>query len=150
MVAVLPHAKVELVFPRMSEGRVADVVNEGQRFGKIGIEVEGSCNSAGDLRNLERVGEAIAKMVGVARGEDLRFGFEAAKGSRMNYAVAVARIIIAIRVGWFGIPASAGARHVHGVRRERCRGHGVLRTCQEAARVLVPLVVRSVFQGIRT
>ena len=41
-------------------------------------------------------------MVGIARGEDLRFGFEAAKGARVNDAVAVAGVGGAIGMVGFG------------------------------------------------
>ena len=43
--------------------------------------------------DFERVRQAVAKMVGIARGEDLGFGFQAAKSARVNDAVAVTRDI---------------------------------------------------------
>ena len=113
--AVLAHAEVELLFAGVAEGRVADVVRQGQRFGKIGIQMQSAGNGAGHLRDFESVGEAIAKMIGVARGEDLRFGFEAAEGAGMNDAVAVARVVVAIGMLRLGVTAAAGAAHVHGV-----------------------------------
>ena len=57
-------------------------------------------------------------MVGIARGEDLRFGFQAAKGARVNYAVAVAGIGGAIGMVGFRVTAAAGIGDVHGIRSE--------------------------------
>src|SRR5205085_10859820 len=63
--------------------------------------------------------QAIAKMIGIACGEDLRFGFEAAKGTAMNDAVAVPRIGAAVGMLWLRKTAPAGFFHVHGPRSRR-------------------------------
>src|SRR5579863_903991 len=84
------HELIQFAFAGMTEGWVADVVNQSQSFGKFAIEAECGGNGARDLRDLESVGEAIAEMVGVARSEDLGLGFQAAKGPRMDDAVAIA------------------------------------------------------------
>src|ERR1700679_3669376 len=55
-------------------------------------------NGAGHLRDFEGVREAITEMIGVARGEDLRLGFEAAESAGVDDAVAVAGVIVAIGV----------------------------------------------------
>src|SRR5215831_19672583 len=68
--------------------------------------------------------EAISEMIGEARGEDLRFGFEAAKGTGMDDAVAVARVVVTIRMRRFGKTTAAGLPHVHGIRSERRVRHG--------------------------
>ncbi len=72
-------------------------------------------DGAGHLRDFESVGETIAEVIGVARGEDLRFGFEAAEGAGMDHAVAVARVIVAIGMLRLREAAAARAAHVHGV-----------------------------------
>jgi hypothetical protein len=54
------------------------------------------------------VREAIAKVIGKARGEDLRFGFQAAKSPGMNDAVAVARKLTAIGVRRFREASAKG------------------------------------------
>ena len=46
-------------------------------------------------------------MIGVADREDLRLGFEAAEGARMNDAVAIARVFAAVGMRWFRIAAAA-------------------------------------------
>lgn len=54
-------------------------------------------------------------MVGIAAGKNLGLGFETAKGTRVDDAVAVALKVIAIGMGWLGITASAGLFRVHRV-----------------------------------
>ena len=60
-----------------------------------------SCAAIGarDLRNFNGVREPVAKMVGVAAGENLGLGFQPAKRPRMDYPVAVALKIVAIGMG---------------------------------------------------
>ncbi len=94
--SMLAHGGVESFFSGVAEGRVADVVDQREGLGEIDVEAEGSGDGAGDLRDFERVGEAVAEVVGVAAGEDLRFGFEAAEGAGMDDAVAVALEVVAV------------------------------------------------------
>jgi hypothetical protein len=54
-------------------------------------------------------------LVGVAAGEDLRFGFEAAEGAGVNDAIAVALEVVAVGVRGFGEAASAGVGEGHRV-----------------------------------
>ena len=94
---------------------MADVVDEGESFGEIDVEVEGSGDGARDLRDFEGVGEAVAEVVGVAAGEDLRLGFETAKGAGVDDAVAVALKVVAVGMRRLGEAASAGVFDVHRV-----------------------------------
>ena len=89
--AMLAHAFVELLFSGVAEGRVADVVNQSESLGKIGVDSQRARHRARDLRHFQRVREPVAKMVGETHGEDLRLRFEPAKRARVNHAVAVAR-----------------------------------------------------------
>src|SRR5258708_31411562 len=57
--------------------------------------------------------QAIAEMVGIAAGENLRLGFQAAKGAGMNNAVAVTRVGTAVRMGRLGIAPAAGVFLAH-------------------------------------
>ena len=93
---MLAHALIELVFTGMAKRRMADVVHQRERFGEIGIQLERPGHGARNLRHFKRVRQAIAEMIGKARGEDLRLRFEAAESARMDDAVAVARVIVAI------------------------------------------------------
>jgi hypothetical protein len=61
------------------------------------------------------VGEPVAKVVGVAAGEDLRLGFEAAEGASMNDAIAIALKVVAVGMRGLRKAASAGAFDVHRV-----------------------------------
>src|ERR1017187_8218093 len=56
--SVLAHSSVESFFSGVAEGRVADVVDEREGFGEIDVEVEGSGDGAGDLRDFEGVGRS--------------------------------------------------------------------------------------------
>ncbi len=88
--AVTLQAAVEGALAGVAEGRVADVVDEGEGFGEIFVEVQGGGDGAGDLRDLDGVGEARAEVVGGAGGEDLRLAGEAAEGAGLDDALAVA------------------------------------------------------------
>jgi len=101
------HEFVEFLFAGVAERGMADIVDKSERLGKVRVEAEGRGNCASDLRNFQSVGEPIAKVIGVTNGEHLRLGFEAAEGTRMNDAVAVARVFGTVRMRWFRVAASA-------------------------------------------
>src|SRR3546814_4510321 len=79
----------------MAERRMADIVRQAKGFGQILVEPERARDAAADLRNLDTVGQADAIMIAVGRDEHLRLVTEAAKGDRMDDAVAVALEIVA-------------------------------------------------------
>ncbi len=111
--ALRAHQFVELAFAGMAEWRMADVVNESERFGKLSVQFQSGGDGPGNLRNFQRVRQAIAEMVRVARGENLRLGFEAAKSAGMNDAVAVTRVGTAVRMGRLGVAPAAGLFRAH-------------------------------------
>jgi len=115
---------VKHVFAGVAERRMADVMDEREGFGEIGVESKGSGDGAGDLRNLKSVGETVAEMVGVASGEDLSFRFQAAKGTRVDDPIAVAGIGGAVGMVGLGVAATAGLGDVHGVGGEGGFGGG--------------------------
>jgi hypothetical protein len=47
--AVSSHGMVERFFASVAEGRMADVVDQGQRFDEIDVEIQSSGDGAGDL-----------------------------------------------------------------------------------------------------
>jgi hypothetical protein len=98
----------------MAKGWMPNVVNEREGFRKFTVEVKGVGNGAGDLRDFKRMRQTVAKMVGVARREDLRFCFEATESSRMDNAVAVTRVAAAIRMLGFGISAATRVFFAYG------------------------------------
>ena len=113
--AVLTHGGIESFFPSMPEGRMADIVYQGKSFRQIYVEAEGSGDGARDLRHFERVRQAISEMIGVAAGEYLRFGFQAAESSSVNDAVAVALKVISVSMARLREAASARLTDVHRV-----------------------------------
>ena len=118
-VAVRAQQFIELSLSRVAEGRVPNVVHQGQGFGEIGVELQRSSDGARDLRDFQCVREAVAEMVGIPRGEDLRFRFEAAERPRMNHAIAVARVVVAVRVRRLGITPAARFPRIHRIRGKR-------------------------------
>ena len=121
-VAEFAHTQIQLLFAGVAKRRMADVVNQRERFGEIGIQTQGAGDRTRDLRYFQRVRQAVAKMIGEAGGENLRLSFEPAESSRMDDAVAVACVIIAIRMLWFRVAAAARVAHVHGVFSEHGSG----------------------------
>jgi len=59
--AVRAHQFIELVFAGMAERRMADVVHECERFGKLGVQPQRRGDGAGNLRDFQRVRQAIPK-----------------------------------------------------------------------------------------
>ena len=102
---------VEGTLAGVAEGWVANVVNEGQGFGQVLIEVEGAGDVAGNLRDFHGVGEARAEVVGGAGGKDLGFASEAAEGAGLDDAFAVTLKRGAVGVGrcWEGSGAEGCA-----------------------------------------
>jgi hypothetical protein len=92
------HLAIQFFLAGMGEGWVADVVRECQRLGEIFIQAQGSGESAGDLRNFDRVGEAVTKVIGETFAEDLGFVLQAAKGAGVDDAVAIPLELVAIRM----------------------------------------------------
>ena len=113
--AMLAHGGVERLFAGVPEGRVADVVDQGQGFDQVDVQAELGCDGSGDLRHFDGVGQAVAKVVGKAPGKNLGLGLQTAKSPRVDDAVAVPLKIIAIGMLGLGKTASAGLLHPHGV-----------------------------------
>jgi len=113
--AVLAHGDVEGLFASVSEWRVADVMYQGERLDQIDVQTQLSGDGSRDLRDLDGMGQAIAKVVGVTAGEDLSFSLEAAKRPGVDDAIAVTLKIVAVGMLRLGITASAGLLHPHGV-----------------------------------
>ena len=73
----------------MPKGRMADVVNQRKRLGQIFVQAKRRRNRPGDLRDLNRVGQAAAKMIGRAAGEYLGLPRKAPEGTGLHNAFAV-------------------------------------------------------------
>jgi hypothetical protein len=88
--AMKAEALVQGALAGVAEGRMANVVDEGKGLGKVFVEAEFGGSGAGDLGDLDGVGEAAAKVVGGSAGEDLRLAGEAAEGAGLHDALAIA------------------------------------------------------------
>jgi len=110
--AVSAEGVIEGFFAGVPEGRMADVVDQGEGFGEFDIEAECGGKGAGDLGDFKGVGEPIAEVVGrrgewliqdfirVGKsGEDLGFAGEAAEGAGVEDAGGVAGEGSAIEMG---------------------------------------------------
>ena len=102
------EAFVESALSRMAEGRVPQIMGKRQRLGEILVQPQCAGECAGDLRDLERMGEPRAVMVALVEHEHLGFVLEPAEGGRMDDAVAVAAKGAAAFAGRLGVqPAAA-------------------------------------------
>ena len=106
--AMFAHQFVQLAFPRMTERRMADVVDQRQRFGQFRVQTQSGSYGPRNLRDFQRVRQPVAEMIGIARRENLCLSFEAAKRARVNDAVAVPRINAAIGMRRLRIAAATG------------------------------------------
>lgn len=106
--AVVAQEFVEGGLAGVSEGRVTEVVGQGDGFGERFVDAEGDGEGAGDLGDFEGVGEAGAEMVVVGGGEDLGLVFESAESGGLDDALAVAVEGGAEGVGGFVVVAAGG------------------------------------------
>src|SRR5277367_1493489 len=88
--SVFAQSIVESAFARMPEGRMANVMDQRQRFCQPLVQAQHCCYGARDLRHLHRVGQAAAEVVRVAVREYLRLAGKTAEGPRVNNPSAVA------------------------------------------------------------
>jgi len=109
--AVDTEGGVEGLFSGVAEGRVADVVDQGERFGERRIEAESGGEGSSDLGDFKGVGEAAAGVVAfrAAAGEDLGLAGQPAEGAGVQDAGAIAGEGCAIGMRRFGV-GSRGER----------------------------------------
>jgi hypothetical protein len=115
------HHVIERAFPDVAEGRMTDIVYQRQRLNQVLIQIQRLGHRAADLRHFQGVRQAIAKMIRRTAGEDLGLIFQAPEGPRVNNAVAVALVSIAIRMRRLGITPARGLLNRHGVGRQTGR-----------------------------
>ncbi len=94
---------------------MTDIMDQSQRLDQVDAQTELGRNGSGDLRDFDRVSQTIAKVVGVAAGEDLGFRLKTTERSGVDNAITVALKIVAVGMLRLGITASAGLLHPHGV-----------------------------------
>ena len=69
---------------------MAEVVRQRQRLGQVFVEAEDAADRAGDLRDLDAVGQARAVVIALMVDEHLGLVLQAAEGAGVDDAVAVA------------------------------------------------------------
>ena len=101
---------VEGLLAGVAKGRMANVVDQCEGLGQLGVEAQGGGQGAGDLGDLEGVGEAAAEVVGGGfcgqAGEDLGLAGEAAKGLGVQNPGGVAGEGSAVGMRGFGVGAA--------------------------------------------
>ncbi len=88
--ADVAQRRVERLLPGMAERRMPEVMGKAQSFGQIFVEAQRTSNGTADLRHLDAVSQPDTEMVAVGGDEYLRLVAQAAKGDRVDDAVAVA------------------------------------------------------------
>ena len=105
------EAAVERALAGMAERRMAEVVGQRQRLGQVLVEPERARERAGDLGDLERMGEPGAEVIALVEDEDLGLVGEPAERGGMDDAVAIAAERVAGRRRRLRVePAAAPAR----------------------------------------
>ena len=96
--------------PLWPKGEWPEIVGQRDGFGQVFVEVEGAGDAARDGGHFDGVGQAGAEMIAGAVEENLRLVFQAAKGARVDHAVAVALVFRAPQGRRFGMDPARGNR----------------------------------------
>ena len=112
------HVGVERVLAGVPARPVPAVVPEGDGLGEGHVEPAGPGDGRGDLRHLERVGEAGALVV-LGEDEDLGLAGQPAERGGVEDAVAVALEAGAPGIGLLGLGPVAGVRRAGGAGRQQ-------------------------------
>ena len=127
--AVEGQAFGEGVFAGVAEGRMSDIVQQGEGFNEVLVQAHGAAHGARDRGDFHGMREACAVVVAHGAGEDLGLAAESAEGGRVQDAVTVTLEGTAIGVFRFRVFATGGVGVAHGVVGERAiagrRGVGV-------------------------
>src|SRR3546814_10503890 len=78
------HRRLERFLAGVTEGRMADVMRQRQRFGEVLIKPKRPRDRARDLRNFEAVGQPDTEVIAIRRDEHLGLVTQATKGDRME------------------------------------------------------------------
>jgi len=116
--AIGAHASVQRVLPGMAERCVPQIVRKADRLRERLVEPKRMGNGAGDLCDLDGMGDSRAIEVALVVDEHLRLVHEAPESIGMDDPVAVA-LVLSPQVGLrLGVPASARVPLACRVRRE--------------------------------
>src|SRR5690606_27896443 len=101
-------AGVQLILPRVPEGRVAQIVSQRDRLGQVFMQTQVAGQRARYLGHFYAVRQAGAEQVALVVDEDLRLVFKQAECIAMNDAITVALELIA--ACWRGLDMPTPAR----------------------------------------
>ena len=101
------HPGLKFVLAGVTEGGMTQVVGQGDRLGQFPVQPQGVGQGAGDLADLERMGQAGAVVVTLVGDEDLGLLLQPAEGGGVDDAVAVAGEGVAGAARRLGNQASA-------------------------------------------
>ena len=87
--AIGNQRRFKCILTRMAEWWVAEIMRQRQRLGQVLIEPQCPRQRAGDLGDFEAVGQPDPEMVAIRSHEHLGLVAQAAKGARMDDAVAI-------------------------------------------------------------
>ena len=101
--------------PGMAEGRVPQVVTQGGGFGQILIQAQGPGHGAGDLGDLQRVGQAGAVMIPHRRQEHLGLVHQPPEGLTVDDPVPIPLVLGAQGGGVLGPLSPPGIFRTGGI-----------------------------------
>ena len=113
--ALLFQAVVQRPFARMAEWRVAEIVGQRQGLGQVLVEAGLARQRAGDLGDLERVGQPGPVVVALMEDEDLGLVLQPPETGRMDHPVAIAAERAAVLAGRLVELPPPAARGVAGI-----------------------------------
>jgi hypothetical protein len=116
--AELGHAGVEGILAGVPEGRMAQVVRQGDGLGQVLVEAQLAGYRPANLGHLQRVRQPGAVMVVGLSDEHLRLVHQPPEGGAVDDAVAVALVEGAEGMRRLGLAPAAAVPRVHGVRRQ--------------------------------
>ena len=67
------HDALQGILPAVAEGRMAQIMGQRQRLGKVFIDGKGAGEAAGNLRHLQTVRQADPEMIAIGRHKYLSF-----------------------------------------------------------------------------
>jgi hypothetical protein len=116
-----PHGRIQSFLSRVAEWRVPDIVYQSEGFDEINIKPKLCRDGAGNLRNFEGMRQPVPEVIRVPSGEYLGLRLKPAKGSRMDYTVAVSLKIVAVGMLWLRIAPPVGVFHLNRIRGQPLR-----------------------------
>jgi len=89
MVKAVRAESVQRLFTRVTKGGVPQIMRKADSLGQILVQAQAAGDGAGDLRDLQRMGQPGTVQVALRRKEHLRFLLETPEGLAVQHPVAV-------------------------------------------------------------